>query len=110
MRIVILISVKKTAIHFEQWQLAPPGAPRPLTKAYIDILRQNPMPPLLQKPPNMQQHYLCTEVDVTKTTVVGAPMVLPYCALFNVPVRHPNMQDVVLDEQAFRYITGVDFS
>lgn len=49
-RIVIIISTKKTAVHFEQWQLAPPNAPRPLTRAYIDSLRQNPgnVPPLQQ--------------------------------------------------------------
>ncbi|KXG53730.1 uncharacterized protein PGRI_007800 [Penicillium griseofulvum] len=111
-RIVIIISIKKTAVHFEQWQLAPPNAPRPLTRAYIDSLRRNPskVPPLLQQPFNMQQAYSCAEVDVTNTTVDGAPMTIPYCALFDVPVRPPNMQDVVLDAQDFRFITAVNFS
>lgn len=47
-RMVIIISIKKTAVHFEQWQLAPPNAPRPLTRAYIDSLRRSPgnVPPV----------------------------------------------------------------
>ncbi|KAJ5958066.1 uncharacterized protein N7479_005216 [Penicillium vulpinum] len=110
--IVIILSIKKTAVHFEQWQLAPPNAPRPLTRAYIDGLRQNPsnVPPLLQQPSNMQQPYSCAEVDLTKTSVAGAPVTIPYCALFDVPVRPPDMQDVVLNVQDFRFITGVNFS
>ncbi|KOS40132.1 hypothetical protein ACN38_g9013 [Penicillium nordicum] len=116
-RIVVIISIKKTATHFEQWQLAPPNAPQPLTRAYIDRLRRNPsnVPVLLQQPPlqqpsNMQQPYSCAEVDVTKTTVDGAPMTIPYCALFDIPIRPPNMQDIVLDAQVFRFITALNFS
>ncbi|CAI7661240.1 unnamed protein product [Penicillium discolor] len=111
-RMVVIISIKKTAVHFEQWQLAPPNAPRPLTRAYIDSLRRNPgnVPPLLQQPFNRQQPYSYAEVDVTQTTVDGAPMTIPYCALFDVPVRPPNMQDVVLDAQDFRFINAVNFS
>ncbi|KAJ5932356.1 hypothetical protein N7516_006845 [Penicillium verrucosum] len=111
-RMVIIISIKKTAVHFEQWQLAPPNAPRPLTRAYINSLRQhsNNVPPLLQQPFNIQQPYSYAEVDVTKTTVDGAPMTIPYCALFDVPVRPPNMQDVVLGAEDFRFITAVNFS
>ena len=109
-RIVILISIKKTAVYFEQWQLAPPNAPRPLTRAYINSLYRHPMPPLLQQPPNMQQPYSCAEADMTKTTLDGASMRIPYCALFDVPVRPANMQDVVLDAQDFRFITAVNFS
>ncbi|CRL25615.1 unnamed protein product [Penicillium camemberti] len=47
-RMVIIISIKKTAVHFEQLQLAPPNAPRPLTRAYIDSLRRSPgnVPPV----------------------------------------------------------------
>jgi hypothetical protein len=111
-RMVIIISVKKTAVHFEKWQLAPPNAPQPLTRAYIDSLRRNPVnvPPLVQQPVNMQQPYSCAEVDVTETTVDGAPLTIPYCALFDVPVRPPNMQDVVLNAEDFRFITRVNFS
>lgn len=47
---VITISIKKTAVHFEQWWLAPP----------------------MPQPCNMQQPYSCAEVDVTKTIVDGA--------------------------------------
>lgn len=83
-RMVIIIFIKKTAVNFEQWQLAPPNALRPLTSVYIDSLRRNPgNVPLLQQPFNMQQPYSCAEVDVTKTTVDGAPLTIPYCALFD---------------------------
>ncbi|KAJ9492759.1 hypothetical protein VN97_g450 [Penicillium thymicola] len=94
------------------------GGSEPLMeKAYIDRLRRDPsnvsallQQPPLQQPSNMQQPYSCAEVDVTETTVDGAPMTIPYCALFDVPIRPPNMQDVVLDAQDFRFIIAVNFS
>lgn len=88
-----IISIKKTAIHFERWQLAPLNtSPRPLTRAYLDGLRQNPInvSPILQQPLNMQQPCYYSKVDMTNSTVDGAPMTIPYCALFDVTVRPPN--------------------
>lgn len=111
-RIVILISIKKTVVHFERWQLTPVNAPRPLTTSYLDGLRQNPVnePPCDLRSVNIQQPYSCAEVDVhTNGVVDGAPMVIPYCALFDVDVLPPGRQDVILDEQAFRVITAAAF-
>ncbi|CAG8094842.1 unnamed protein product [Penicillium salamii] len=104
-RMVILILIKKTIVRFQQWQLASPDAPRPLTRTYITTLRQNP-----NDTPYLQQPYLCAEVDVTQTTIDGAPLKIPYCGLFDVPVRPSDMQDVVLDEKELRFITELDFS
>jgi hypothetical protein len=50
-RIALVVSIKKAKVEFEKWQLAPPNAPRPLTRQYIDILRlRNQKPPLFQQP------------------------------------------------------------
>jgi hypothetical protein len=48
-RMVLVIGIKQTKVEFELWQLAPANAPRPLTRVYIDSLRQRPLPPLIQQ-------------------------------------------------------------
>ncbi|KAJ6189758.1 hypothetical protein N7519_004666 [Penicillium mononematosum] len=74
-QIVILISITKHAVHIERWQLAPPDAPNPLTRSYINALRNDPInvPPSTPQSLNVQQPYSCAEIDVTANNVVGAP-------------------------------------
>ncbi|KAF9251729.1 hypothetical protein DTO013E5_3844 [Penicillium roqueforti] len=109
-RIVLVISIKRTSVYFEKWQLAPSNAPRPLTRAYIDTLRlQGPhIPPLFQQPATIQQAYSAHEVEVTPTGIEGTPMILPFAALYD---RDPGRGevDVVLDPQDFRDITSILF-
>lgn len=109
-RIVLVISIKRTSVSFEKWQLAPSNAPRPLTRRYIDTLRlQSPhIPPLSQQPATIQQAYSIHEVEVTSTRVDGAPMILPFLALYDRPPG-PGEVDVVLGPQDFRDITNILF-
>ncbi|KAJ5297797.1 hypothetical protein PENANT_c012G09850 [Penicillium antarcticum] len=83
-RFVLIIARKPTVIHFELWQLAPTNSPRPLSRHCIRTLRsQTPsMPPLTRQPAQTQQSYCSQEVTVTPHSVVGAPLVLPFEALF----------------------------
>lgn len=107
---VLLISIKKTKVEFELWQLAPPNSPRPLTRRYIDSLRQRPLPPLVQQGAGTQQMYSHHEVEVTSSGVAGAPrvhnapMVLPFQALYNRPGLAEG--DLVLRDQDFKDIVG----
>lgn len=109
-RIVLVISIKRTSVSFEKWQLAPSNDPRPLTRAYIDTLRlPGPhIPPLFQQPATIQQAYSAHEVEVTSTRIEGAPMILPFAALYDRPPG-PREVDVVLDPQDFRDITSILF-
>jgi hypothetical protein len=61
-RIVLVISIKRTSVSFEIWQLAPSDAPRPLTWGYIDTLRlQTPhIPPPLPTASTDPASILCT--------------------------------------------------
>jgi hypothetical protein len=110
-RMVLVISIKQTKVEFELWQLAPPNAPCPLTRVYIDSLRQRHLPPLIQQAAGTQQIYSHHEVDVTSSGVAGAPqvhnapMVLPFQALFN---RPPGLTegDLVLRDQDFKDIVA----
>lgn len=110
-RIVILISVTNRAVHIEKWQLAPPDAPHPLTRTYINTLRDIPInvPPSTRQPLSIQQPYSCAEIEITDHNVVGAPLVIPFCALFDVPSRPPHMHDVVLDGSTLRFIAELNF-
>ncbi|CAG8343840.1 unnamed protein product [Penicillium nalgiovense] len=111
-RIVILISITNHAVHIERWQLAPPSAPNPLTRSYIDTLRNDPInvPPSAPQSLNVQQPYSCAEIDISANNVVGAPFIIPFCALFDVPSCPPNMQDVILDASTLSFITALNFS
>ncbi|KAI2791265.1 hypothetical protein POX_c04122 [Penicillium oxalicum] len=109
-RIVLLISIKKSCVKFEKWQLAPPNAARPLTRAYINsMLSQSPsMPPLIQQPAATQQAYCAQEVEVTPTDIHGAPIILPFAALFDRDPG-PSETDVVINAQQLRAIVHVLF-
>jgi hypothetical protein len=108
-RVVLLIVLNPTYVRFEKWQLISPNA-RPVTQAYIDQLRANPAhsPPIVRQVPSYQHAYSAQEVTVTATTVTGAPMTLPFTALYERP-RGPNEGDVVITSQMFREIVASVF-
>ncbi|CAI7617748.1 unnamed protein product [Penicillium palitans] len=114
-RIVILIHASENVVCFEQWQLAPSTAPRPLTKRYIDTLRaQTPnIPPLTGQPAHLQQVYCANQVDVTRNFVAGmpnvidgAPMVLPFIVIQDRPPG-PGEWDIVVGQQEFDEIADL---
>lgn len=82
-RIVLLISIRPTNIVIEERQLAPIGAPVPLTRLYIDSLRdQKPnYPPLALQPRSMQQAYSAQEIYIAQNQVEGGPLILPFSAV-----------------------------
>lgn len=91
-RIVLVIAIWNNRVDIEKWQLAPVGAPVPLTRAYIDSLCSQPsnMPPLLLQLPAVQQPYCAQEIVITPSqvpgrpvTVTGTPLVLPFHALYD---------------------------
>ncbi|GFF30573.1 hypothetical protein IFM51744_01179 [Aspergillus udagawae] len=102
-RIVILISAKRNRVTFEKWMLMPPNAPNPAPPAYVATLRSRPVhrPPLVNQPAANQQLYSAQEVVITPTGMTGAPMILPFRALFD---RAPtaNETDVTITAQNFR--------
>lgn len=106
-RMILIMSIRQATqtILMEVWQLAPPGTPR-LTRNIIDQFRSNsplPMPPMVRQPAVSQQAYCIKELIITPTTIVGAPLILPFQAIFD----HPSMgneQDIVLDTAALMSI------
>jgi hypothetical protein len=104
-RIVMVIGISETeeAVTFEKWQLAPPDAPRPLTREYRNSLASS-LPPSLEQPAETQQAYLAQKVYVTPGTVVGTPMVLPFATLLDRPPG-PGEYDVILDDKDIKSIT-----
>ena len=108
-RFVIIIAIRRQTqkIIVQKWQLAPIGSPNPVTKAYIEQLKQtNPMPPLLPQPIQSQHAFCSQEVEITVasqgTSVTGAPMLLQSEALFDVP----NRPDILLDTAFFTEWAG----
>lgn len=108
-RFVIVIAIRNSTkkIFIQKWQLAPVGSPNPLTKAYIEQLRQtSAMAPLLPQPVAMQQAYCAQEIEVSvtpqETSVTGAPILLQSEALFDVP----NQPDILLDDELFTLWAG----
>ncbi|KAL4895672.1 hypothetical protein BDV59DRAFT_172930 [Aspergillus ambiguus] len=102
-RFIILISVKRARVTFEKWMLMPPNAPNPAPHAYIDTLRSRPIhnPPLVNQPAVNQQLYSAQEVVVSPTGMTGAPMVLPFRALYDRAPR-PNESNIVITDRDFR--------
>ena len=114
-RIVILIHASENVVSFEQWQLAPSTAPRPLTKRYIDTLCAHTpnIPPLTGQPAQLQQVYCAYQVDVTRNFVAGmpnvidgAPMVLPFIAIQD-RTPSPGEWDIVIGPQEFDEIADL---
>ncbi|KAJ5185740.1 hypothetical protein N7491_006392 [Penicillium cf. griseofulvum] len=111
-RIVLVISIskQKDRVFIEMWQLAPPNSPRPLTRAYVQTLCQrNPnVPPLIQQPASSQTAYCAHELTITANGVTGAPLTLPFAALYDRPPAQGE-GDIVLTAQDFLDITSVVF-
>lgn len=106
-RIVLLVLVRKQKVIFEKWQLVPPDAPANATRLYIASLRQQSlhMPPLGMQAAANQRYYSAQEVTVDGNGVTGAPMFLPFRALFDRDPR-PGETDVAITAQDFQEITA----
>lgn len=108
-RIVLVITISVNKVRIEKWQLAPPGAPRPLSCGDFNALHhQNPPPPLVQQFSASQQPYSAQEIEVTSGGVTGAPLVLPYAALFD-QAPGPGAADVVLGATELRSVASCMF-
>ncbi|KAJ5285752.1 hypothetical protein N7524_001058 [Penicillium chrysogenum] len=108
-RIVLVISIskRKDRVFIEIWQLAPPNSPRPLTRAYIQTLcQQSPnIPPLVQQQAASQQAYCAHEIEISANGVTGAPLTLPFVAVYDRPPAQGE-GDIVLAEQDFLDVTS----
>lgn len=84
-RIVLVIAIKDNRVDIEKWQLAPVGAPVPLTRAYIASLCRQPsnVPPLIPQVPASQQPYCAQEIIITPQGITGTPLVLSFDALYD---------------------------
>lgn len=109
-RIVLVVSVTKSRVAFEKWQLLPPEASSKITRHYITSLRQRTlhMPPLELQAGVNQRCFCAQEVTVDKNGVVEAPMILPFRALFDRDTG-PNEADVSTTALDFREITAKAF-
>ncbi|CAG8078830.1 unnamed protein product [Penicillium salamii] len=104
-RIVILISVRRDHIFIEKWQLAPPNAPIPLNKRYIDSLKaQNRnMPPMVPQLSSLLQAYCSQEITIEQNATSGCPLIIPFEALHD---RLPDAtdSDILIQDWHFRYM------
>lgn len=111
-RIVLVVGIRRSCVTFEKWQLAPPNAPRPLTRQYIDSLRSqgSPRPILALQLGPTQQPYSAREVEVVSELdskgIHGAPMIFEFDALYDNSAG-PGQTDVILDRQDFADITSM---
>ncbi|OJJ31599.1 hypothetical protein ASPWEDRAFT_176664 [Aspergillus wentii DTO 134E9] len=110
-RIVLVIAVSKARkeITIEKWQLLPPNTPIPVTRATLNHIRQQlpaPMPPRVHQAAGNQRSYNAQVVKIDVDNITGAPLVLPFRALFD---RQPrgNEADVVLGKTELRYCARV---
>ena len=102
-RIVIVITIRTQTreILVQKWQLAPADSP-PLTEAYLDDLRRTTtIPPLNPQPVDTQDAFCSQEIGIKVTpqrvSVTGAPMLLQFEVLFDIPKQ----TDVQLDAAFF---------
>lgn len=110
---IVLVAVVKThsSVTFEKWQLLPPDAPSNVTRQYVTSLRQQTphMPPFVSQAAVNQRCFSAQEVTVERDgSVTGAPMVLPFRALFDRDPS-PNERDVSITAQEFQEITAAAF-
>ncbi|KAJ5969289.1 hypothetical protein N7501_005537 [Penicillium viridicatum] len=75
--IVILIHASEKIVSFEQWQLAPSTAPRPLTKRYIDTLWAQ-TPPKSHRSPDSRHNFSKSTVS---TKLMPPETLLPECRM-----------------------------
>ncbi|KAJ5186745.1 hypothetical protein N7449_011509 [Penicillium cf. viridicatum] len=82
----------------------PPNAPCPLTR--VDPLRAQPLniPPLVTLPIPTQQPYSAQEVYVQPNNVVGAPLSIPFAAIYDRPPG-PGEHDILIKADDFLEIT-----
>jgi hypothetical protein len=98
-RIVLIVSISQTIVRLEKWQLAPPGSPRPLTREYLALLRLSTAHvPMVQQAELTQQPYSAQEIEVTPGGTMGAPLVLPFSAVYDEPAG-PGEGDVFIGPQ-----------
>ncbi|KAH8424097.1 uncharacterized protein LDX57_001854 [Aspergillus melleus] len=104
-RIVVTIKLLSTSVEVRKWQLLPPNAPNPAPRPYVLNLRQQPalMPPFAQQLPVNQQIFCLQEVTVTRNAVQGAPLIIPFHALFD-RAPMPNESDIRITTADLRYI------
>jgi hypothetical protein len=109
-RVVLVVIMKARWMRVEKWQLAPPNAPRPVTKAYLYQMRkQRPhIPPQVTQPAGWQYPYCAQVVRVDKDGVHDAPLALPWEALYDRP-RESIETDVAITAGDFSDIAGVMF-
>ena len=97
---------------FEKRQLSPPDAPVDVSRGYMASIghQQQQSPPLVVQAAASQRYYYCVqEVTVDGNGVTGAPMVLPFSALFD-RESGPGETDVAIADQGFREITATVWS
>ncbi|KAJ5895316.1 hypothetical protein N7495_007007 [Penicillium taxi] len=106
-RIVLIISIKAKWVDIEKWQLAPANSPRPLTEATVESLcAQAPnMPPLTTQQPLNQQSYCAQEVRASENGISGAPLILPFEALYDRAPANAMESDLIISEQDLINIT-----
>ncbi|KGO67749.1 hypothetical protein PITC_000870 [Penicillium italicum] len=113
-RIVILIAVSQKKLLIEKWELANLASPRSLTRSTIhQLTSQTPNSPAVMQPAPLQQPYCAHEVEIKPSQVVGrpnevtgAPMVLPFFAVYD---RFPGAgeSDIVLNRRDFEQMTNL---
>ncbi|KAJ5946896.1 hypothetical protein N7454_003735 [Penicillium verhagenii] len=109
---VLVITIKRTKVTFEVWYLAPPNTPKPLTNARIHELQNLDLPPMVHQFPNDQQAYCHHLVEVASAApgvqvpeVTGAPLVLPFEAIFCRPPAQGET-DIILESRDLIRIVG----
>ncbi|KAK1140109.1 hypothetical protein N8T08_010865 [Aspergillus melleus] len=104
-RIVVTVKLLSTSVEVRKCQLLPPNAPNPAPRPYVLNLRQQPalMPPFAQQIPANQQIFCLQKVTVTRNTVQGAPIIIPFRALFD-RAPMPNERDIRITTADLRYI------
>ena len=109
-RIVLVALVRRqNVVVFEKWQLLPSDVPGDVSRGYIASLGQQ-SPPLVVQAAASQRCYCVQEVTVDRNGVAGAPMVLPFRALFDRdPDPSESKTDVAITAQDFREITATVF-
>ncbi|KNG86654.1 hypothetical protein ANOM_005674 [Aspergillus nomiae NRRL 13137] len=112
-RIAIVIIVHKDFMRFEQWQLVPhtstTNAPTPLTRRYSNqSCPQVPNVSGAAQPVHTQRPYSAQEVLITPDSVTGAPMIIPFEALYD-RGRGPTETDVILTADDFRDFASTSF-
>jgi hypothetical protein len=98
-RIVLIVIMSKANFRLEKWQLAPPGSPQPLTSEYMNFLRSSTAHvPLIQQDKSTQQPFPAQVIEVTPSGPIGAPLVLPFNAMYDEPAR-PGEGDIFIGSE-----------